>query len=385
MSTAATKYLCMRCNNYETRIFNDIKKHCLKIKSCSKRSDIILLSDDQLIVLTLIPYYNNKHLINIHETEHLSESNIISEHKQELYYELNDIFKNKLRKCKYCDFKFDTLIDLRKHIITYCFYNTLKKNYTTNGINNCIISNLNNTTNNISRDLINNNNCEINNNCNINNSNSNYNLFFNLPTPFENAWDISEISNTVKNDIIVSQFMFSKLLTEILSNEKNLNVILNKDDTEYGKVYINHKKQYVEMAKKEILMETMDKLYDQLFDIVEDNKDSLKSIKQLSMDYIHEKFNRYCKDNENKNDINDVLIETYDKYSDSAIKKSEQIDYLNKNKSKVRDNINIKSNDNNIKRNKNIIRYRKELFDTIMASRDEDLYYTYDSDGNTKI
>jgi len=117
----------MRCNKFETKIFYEIKKHCLRLRPCCKRSDIILLSDDQLFLLTLIPYYDNEHSIKINELEFLSNSNIISQNKKELFSELDNIFKNKLKLCKYCNEQFDTMCELRKHIIIKCFYNELKK------------------------------------------------------------------------------------------------------------------------------------------------------------------------------------------------------------------------------------------------------------------
>jgi hypothetical protein len=96
-----------------------------------------------------------------------------------------------------------------------------------------------------------------------------------------------------------------------LNNYKNSNVIIDKDNKS-GKVYINHKEQYIEMTLKDILMKTMEKLYDQLYNIIENNKDSLKSVKEISKDYIHQRFNMYCNDNIVKNEIDKVIINVYD-------------------------------------------------------------------------
>ena len=72
-----TKYLCYRCNIIDTPKFIDIKKHYLRKNPCKKKSDVILLSDDQLLVMSLIPHYNNNHNIDISEIEYLSKSSII--------------------------------------------------------------------------------------------------------------------------------------------------------------------------------------------------------------------------------------------------------------------------------------------------------------------
>jgi len=181
---------------------------------------------------------------------------------------------------------------------------------------------------------------------------------------------------------MISQFIFSRFLTEILNNEKNSNVIIDKDN-ESGKVYINHKKQYIEMTEKEILMKTMEKLYDQLYDIIENNKDSLKSVKEISKDYIHDKFNKYCKNNEIKEEINEIIIETYDNNKNNAEKKYKEVEIMNNNNIKI-NKVKKTNKENKIIRNKTDIKPKKEIIDNIVNLREEDLYYLYDSDGNTK-
>jgi hypothetical protein len=182
---------------------------------------------------------------------------------------------------------------------------------------------------------------------------------------------------------MISQFVFSKFLSEILNNEKNSNVIIDKDN-ESGKVYMNHQNQYIEMSEKEILMKTMEKLYDQLYDVIENNKDSIKSVKELSKDYIHQKFNKYCKDNEQRNDINDVIVDTYDNNKKIAENKYKEVQDMNKKNLKSK-KIQKIMKENNMIRDKNEIKDKKVLLNNIMKARDEDLYYNYDSDGNTKV
>jgi len=120
----------MNCNKFETKIFYEIKKHSLRKRPCNKRSEIILLSDDQLLVMSLLPYHNEVHTIDIKELDYLSNSNIISKNKIELYNEIDIIEKNKEKKCKYCFENFNLISELKKHIISKCFYEDLCKRKT---------------------------------------------------------------------------------------------------------------------------------------------------------------------------------------------------------------------------------------------------------------
>ena len=395
-----TKYICIKCNKFETKNFGEIKKHNLRVHPCKVRSDVILLSEDQLFTLTLIPYINNKHLIDLNEINHLSKSNTITENKIELFNELDTIHKNKIKTCKYCNNEFDTIYNLKKHIIIKCFYEELvKKNKNSDEnvkINNTIDShdtinnptNSHNTTNNIDK-YYSNSSINIGTENNITNNLTN-NLYFNLPVPFEEEWDISKIASSEKNDIMISQFVFSRFLNEILKNDKNSNVIIDKDN-ESGKVYMNHNRQYIEMTEKDILMKTMEKLYDQLYDLIENNRDSLKSVKEISKDYIHDKYNKYCKDTETNNEINEVIIDTYNNSNETAQSKYNNIKTINENKTKkyIDPNIvkpkNMKENmKDNVKRNKTETLDNKSRIKTLISKREEDMYYLYDSDGNTK-
>ncbi len=391
----SSKYICARCNRFETNTFSEIKKHLLRKNQCRIQSDVTLLSNDQLFVLTLMSHYNGEHCVKISEVDHLENSNLISQNKVELFNELEHIIKNTVKVCKYCNDNFTSVHTLRKHVILKCFHNelvnrnnTAKLNNITNNTtnnNNCSTNNNCNTNNNYStNDNSHNNNCNNTTNNNItNNNNSNYNIFFNLPVPFEDDWDISQIPKVNKNDIMVSQYMFSSFLAEILKNDKNSNVIIDKND-ESGMVYLNHKNQYVNMTKKDIILSTMDKLYDQLYDMVENNTDSLKVVKECSKDYIHNKYNKYIKDKETNDNINDVMLDTYHTNKDTANKK--YIDISKMNKLNTTEQVETKSvnKKERINRNKSEFISSKTTIDNIINARNEDIYYLYDSDGNTK-
>ena len=63
------KYICRRCN-YSTYKACDIKRHLFKKISCIKNINSMKMSDDQNIVLSLLPCKKNI-LIEDYEIEHL--------------------------------------------------------------------------------------------------------------------------------------------------------------------------------------------------------------------------------------------------------------------------------------------------------------------------
>ncbi len=385
-----TSYICMRCNKYDTKIFYDMKKHCLRRNPCKKRSDIILFSDDQLLISTLLPYYNGIHTASIDEIKSISSINIISKNKDKLFTELDVVIKENIKICKYCDEEFETSYLLRRHLLLKCFYNNLFVKIDDDKI--CVKKNdelylVDNSSN------INNNYINCNNTTNVTNitNNSNYNFFLDLPVPFEDDWDLSKISKLDKSEIMVSQYVFSKLLSEILNNEKNSNVIIDKDkNSTTGMVYINHKRRYITMSKKDIVGRSMDKLYDNAFDIIDNNKDCTKIIKEMSKDYIHNKYNQYVNDVEHVDEVDDIITEIFDKNKNIAWNKYKQImDKIKNNNNNECDTGKICSTavvkDRTEYRNKTEIINKRTTIDNIIKKRDEDLYYFYDSDGNTKI
>jgi hypothetical protein len=277
-----------------------MKKHYSRKYLCTSSQSSILYSCDQLLCLSLIPYNDSIHKIELSEIEHLRKSNIIEKHKNELFEELKIIEKNNIKMCKYCNKDFYLITELKKHFIINCFYNNIKniedteKNKKLNNIdvnsqcnnvyNNPDINTLNNTTNNTT------------------NNNNNINIIIdplktkNTPIPFDEEWDVSKISKGDKTSLIVSQFMYTELLEEILKNDINLNVIIDKEK-ESGMVYKNNVDKYIQMKLKDIISNTMDKLNGHLNDINKSQKNALKEITTYSRQIINKKHNDY-KNNE---------------------------------------------------------------------------------------
>jgi len=315
-------YKCHRCCKYETCFFNDMKKHYSRKYLCCSSQSSILYSSDQILCLSLIPFNENIHKIDLSEVEHLKKSNIIDRNKKELFEELKNIEKNNIKICKYCNKDFYLITELKKHFIIDCFYNHIKniedyeKSKKLNNIdvnsqcnnvyNNPDINTLNNTTNNTT------------------NNNNNINIIIdptktkNTPIPFDDEWDISKISKGDKTSLIVSQFMYTELLEEILKNDINLNVIIDKEN-DSGMVYKNNVDKYIQMKLKDIISNTMYKLNTHLNDINKNDTRSFHDIIKFSRQMINKKYNDFKNSDEIQKGVKKCMSTIYDNRKDNAI------------------------------------------------------------------
>jgi len=298
-------YECKRCM-FNTYHFNNIKRHINKKKICERKIGSYNYSDDQILILTLLPSLENNDEIK-KEIEYLKKSNCIHKNKTKLLNEIELIDKNKLKKCMYCDEEFNKIIDLRKHLLIHCFYNELQKNININLDNKKILidgnNNLNNTTNN---------------QC-ITNNITNIYLDYKKPIPFDGQWDISMIDQIYKERLIFSNFMYTKLLEEILKNEINLNVIIDKSN-DSGIVYKNDIDKYIQMKSKDIIDNTMDKLKKHLLDFNnESEKFSLIDCINLSNRTIEKKHENYVDNEKIKKDVKDIMSNIFEEKKEDAI------------------------------------------------------------------
>ena len=306
-------YICKKCE-YKTSNYNDLKKHINIKKKCPKNIESINYSDDQLLILSLLPYIDNKHITNIDEVKHLNESTFLYKNKKELLNILDNIDKNKLKKCTFCEMTFNKIIDLRKHLLLNCFYEQLNKkkniDIEKNPINsNNIYNNSLNTVNTINSNNINNNNVNL--------------LYFDIKTPvsFDENWDMSKIDK--KSNITCSNVMYTRLLKELLENENNLNVVIDNEN-ESGIVYKNNEDKYIQMKSNEIADTTMKKLKNCLNEINEYNKGEIMSeILTHSRRIIEKKHIDYMKDENTKNIVQKLICNIY------QTKKKDALDILN--------------------------------------------------------
>lgn len=315
-----TSYCCKKCN-FTCQNYGDIKRHVNKKKICDKKNlDCFGLSDDEIFVLTMIPFYKNKQSITISEIKNLKNSNIIYKNKDKLFDLLDDIDKNKIKKCKFCIYECTKITDLKKHLIINCF---IKKIMERDNYESCKYESEHNL------NIINSNNLIINNQSQTITNN----IYFEIkpPLPFDGEWDISKLDDNFRARVLISQIMYTTLLDEILKNKDNLNVIIDKE-SKSGMVYKNEKEKYISMKLKDIVDESMEKLKKHLLEINEEarsTKEFDSQIIRFGKSLVLGKYNDYKKYEGVTEFVNDAMSCVYEKQKEEAIKKSIELKELN--------------------------------------------------------
>ena len=316
-----TTYLCKKCN-LKTCHYNDLKKHLLNKKKCSKNLEAFRYSDDQLLIMTLLPYYEDKHILDDNEIINLNKSNNLHTNKVELLKVLDNIEITKTKKCIFCNEEFSKQLELRKHILMSCFYKELKKkegySKTAEFINEGNIDGNDNIFANQST-IINTNHSNNTTNNITNNNITNIYLNVKTPIPFDDDWDLSQIDIDKQTNLLFSKIMYSTLLEEILKNDTNLNVIIDKDN-DSGMVYKNDIDKYIKMKLNDIVKSSMDKLKKHLLDINEKSKDHyLEECLLASKKIIENKYRDYKLVTTIQQIVNFVIPNVYDKKKNEAI------------------------------------------------------------------
>jgi len=260
-------YECLRCQ-YKTHYKNDMKRHLDRKTKC-KRSIESLKNNN----------YNDEEIYN-------KSLKIINNKKN-----------NKMIYCKICSKKFSRTDSLERHEKIYC-----KKD----------IINITNNEN-----IINNKNIVINQQNFIIINNKDINI-----KPFDEDWNVEHINTYFVKHLLLSNEKFTDLLSEILKNDKNLNVIVDKS-SETGLVYKNNVDMYVEMQKKEIIDQSMYKLNNQIEkyynDFFTNIKEHLKNAMNIEKKITTSKFNKYFNDKTiNKNVIN-ILSNIFENRKNEAV------------------------------------------------------------------
>jgi hypothetical protein len=117
--------------------------------------------------------------------------------------------------------------------------------------------------------------------------------------------------------------MYTSLLEEILKNEINLNVVIDKDK-DSGMVYKNDIDKYIQMKSKDIVVNTMEKLNFQLNEINKNNNISFKEIIDFSRQMINKKYNDYKKNQNIQENVGNIICDIF------GNKKTEAIDIAKK-------------------------------------------------------
>ena len=252
-------YQCYKCF-YETNKKNNILFHFNRKNKCT-RANNCTYSDNEIIIM------NNK----------------------QLTFSLDDKIKENI-PCKYCYKNFSCKFNMNKHIKKF-HNNKLLSDMNVENINMCNITNNNN------------------NNINITN------IIVNIPKmiPFDKDWDLSHIDDREKCLLLFSNIMYTKLLEEILKNDINLNVIIDKD-TKTGLVYStdNLEEKYVNMDYEKIIKTSMEKLNKNLIDILDENKDKNLDYLNICEENINNKFNKFIDNNEIKKDVTNYISNIFE-------------------------------------------------------------------------
>jgi len=275
------KYICKSCD-YKTNVFANIKKHCFSKKSCIPLlNEYYKFSKDQCIILSLVAH--NRDNTQPVDLNNLKKYNKIYEKRELLEERLLDKDMKKNKSCSYCNESFDSCIDLKNHILLDCFQKQIDDLEPKHDISNKTIGDVtSNTHSHNVNDAYNNTATEhsnLNNNCTVNdhstatvndnstvNVDNTVNITLNIQTPvsFDGAWDISNIEEIEKKlSILCSDIIYTKFLSTLLENKKNLNVILDKSK-DYGYVYKNDDEKYVQMKLNDIIDNSMLKMREKL-------------------------------------------------------------------------------------------------------------------------
>ena len=306
-------YSCKICDDYFTKNVSEITRHLSRQKQCMRSINSFNYSNDQLIILTLISNKDNNLKTKINKID--KNNDLIYKNKIEILDNIKLIDKQKLKKCTLCNKDFSKISELKEHFLMECFYKS-KKEEVHNNIQISLIDS-NNTTNNTTTNNTNSNNT-------INNNITN-NIYLNIknPIPFDNDWNISNID---KEKLIFSKIMYTNLLTEILKNEINLNVIIEKDN-DSGIVYKNDIDKYIKMKSEDIIDKTMLKLKEHLLSINNDSQDYfIKDFLIMSKKVIEKKYDDYIENNDNlKANVSNIIKNIYNTKKDDALEVSKTV------------------------------------------------------------
>jgi hypothetical protein len=287
-------YKCLRCG-YNTRLRSDMKRHLERKIKCCKLIDSYSYTDDEIYEKSLT---------------------------------MNVMNSNADNRCVKCDKLFSRSFNLKRH------QNTCKKSFDSSVIddNNNITENFvaDNITNNIINNITNN----ITNNTNNTKIENNVVIVQNNIKSFDEPWSVEHLDTYLRFLLLISKSKYTDLLTEILNNKDNLNVIIEKG-SDSGLVYKNDKEMYVKMKMKEIMSHSMNKLYEQLNNIYNDylldeskinTEINLKNIIKKEKDKSDKKYDDYINDDNIKGVVNDYLVNIYHLKKEEALELTKCLD-----------------------------------------------------------
>ena len=131
--------------------------------------------------------------------------------------------------------------------------------------------------------------------------------------------------------------MYTTLLKNILENDNNLNIIIEKESSE-AIVYKNNIEKFIKMNCKDIIDESMFRLNKHLKDFYNEsiNDDEFIMMNNLlhdQKDLIESKYKDYKNNKEVQKNVEKFITEIYDQKKDDAIKLYKQIILQNNDES----------------------------------------------------
>jgi len=319
-------YICKRCN-YTSKRLGDLKKHLNKKIICTKNPKSYGYTDEELIILSLIPYNNE---IQENNNINICNKDVIIINKDELFDIITNIELNKKKVCDYCSKKFNTINNLKNHVLTNCRlklslniqnFNNGETSENTNNDNKIINiqNNIDNVTNNLTNNLTHN--ITTNNNITIN-------LQMKPIISFDKDWDISHLDEAVKQSIFLSSYKFTKFIEHILQNDRNLNILFDNENNK-GTVYVND--EFKVMDKSNIVDESISKIHSQLTQIyneIKDNNTFFIPGKYLENEKKHtdDKLDDYKNNDNVRKNVIGCVVNIFEQHKDDIIQKYKELD-----------------------------------------------------------
>lgn len=333
-------FQCKRCNHI-TKQKVEMKRHLDRKFKCIKKISSYKFDD--------IDLYNNSLIRHFKNNENEIEEELKNALKDALKDELNEEFKIKEEPEQFEKIPFENN-DLKefKEYKEFKKYKELKKNIESinkNDDNSSIASDISDeyseysfstqnqdglkfictkcnkffkNKSNLNRH-INKNRCISNitniNGATLNQQNNIININLKIMRPFDDDWDTSQIDSTLKNLLLLSNMKYTKTLEHILSNESNLNVII-EDDLNNGIVYKNDTEKFKQMTITDIVDKSMDKLHKHLQnfhnEINEHNDFNInKEYLEEEKDIIQQKYDEYKSNKYVKSKVQEFITNIY--------------------------------------------------------------------------
>lgn len=311
-------YECKRCY-YKTKLKHDMVRHINRKIKCSRniisyQTNEINITDKELDDRSLT-------IIKINQKEH---ENIIFEHiiipeKEIPVFKEPPIIKeeppvvkendNKDCVCNICNKIFVKRSNLIRHMNRNCHQNS-----GTTHINNITNNTQHNTQNNTTNNTI-------------------IILNINKPLPFDNDWDVSKISFDKRILLFLSQLKYTKTLEQILENESNLNVIMDKN-TNKSMIYKNENEAFKELSLEELTNLTMEKLHKHLTLFHEETKKNNKYLFEESVlvkerEVLDNKLNEFKTNKDIQKNVEKLIGDIFNSKKEETVKLYKDLHYAN--------------------------------------------------------